>query len=186
MIRIRFKGYDLSPQRLAGTPVPAQSKSTFYPDAMMLLLALCALALAAPPVAPAQQADPEIRRTVDRMFDAMRSRDTAALRAVFDTGARLMTTATSREGKPVLRVTPIDRFIQSIGAAPAGTKLDERIFDVEVRQSDYLATVWARYAFYAGEQFSHCGYDAFHLFKSEQGWRIIAIADTQRREGCAP
>jgi hypothetical protein len=118
------------------------------------------------------------------MFDAMRARDTAALRSVFDTSARLMTAGVSREGKAVLRVTPIDRFIQGIAGAPAGTLLDERIFDVEVRQDANLATVWTRYNFYAGEQFSHCGFDAFQLFKSEQGWRIIAIADTQRREGC--
>lgn len=152
----------------------------------MLPLVLCALALAVPPIAPAQQPDPEIRRVVDRMFDAMRARDTVTLRAVFDTGARLMTTLNNREGKPTLRVSPIDRFIQSIGSAPAETKLDERIYDVEVRQHDNLATVWTRYTFYAGERLSHCGYDAFQLFRSEQGWRIIAIADTQRREGCAP
>ena len=153
----------------------------------MLPLVVCALALAVvPPIAPIQQPDPEIRQTVDRMFDAMRSRDTAALRAVFDTSARLMTTLTGRDGKPALRVTPIDRFIQSIAAAPPETRLDERIVDVEVRQHDNLATVWTRYTFYAGDRLSHCGYDAFHLFKSERGWRIIAIADTQRREGCAP
>lgn len=153
----------------------------------MLHFALCALTLAIPPT-PAQQPqqpDPEIRRTVDRLFDAMRSRDTAALRAVFDTNARLMTAATSREGKPVVQISSIDRFVQAIGSSPAGTKLDERIFDVEVRQSDNLATVWTRYEFYLGEQFSHCGYDAFHLAKSEAGWRIIALADTRRREGCA-
>ena len=150
----------------------------------MFHVVLCALALsAAPPAGPAQAPDPEIRRTVERMFDAMRTRDTVALRSVFDTSARLMT-AGRREGKAVLRVTPIDRFLQSIAAAP-GTTLDERIFDVEVRQDANLATVWTRYRFYAGEQFSHCGYDAFQLFKSDAGWRIIAIADTQQREGCA-
>ena len=153
---------------------------------MLVHLALCLQAVAAPPVQQAGQPDPEIRKTVERMFDAMRSRDTAALRAVFDTSAKLMTTRISPEGKPALRITPIDRFIQAIGSAPAGTALDERIFDVEVRQSDALATVWTRYLFYLGEQLSHCGYDSFQLFKSEQGWRIIAIADTQRREGCKP
>ena len=152
----------------------------------MLPLVLCALAFAVPPTAAAQQPDPEIRRVVDRMFDAMRARDTVALRAVFDTTARLMTTFTGRDGKPGLRVTPIDRFIQSIASAPPETKLDERIYEVEMRQHDNLATVWTRYTFYAGERLSHCGYDAFQLFRSEQGWRIIAIADTQRREGCAP
>ena len=153
---------------------------------MLLHLVLCVQAVATPPVKQTGQPDPEIRKTVERMFDAMRSRDTAALRAVFDTNARLMTTRTSPEGKPVLRVTPIDRFIQAIANAPEGTALDERIFDVEVRQSDHLATVWTRYSFFLGEQLSHCGYDAFHLFKSEQGWRVIAIADTQQREGCKP
>lgn len=151
----------------------------------MLALVLAALTFtAAPAVTPLQSPDPEIRLTVERMFNAMRARDTAALRAVFDTGARLMTTFTGRDGKPALRVAPIDRFIQAIGASPAVP--DERIYDVEVRQDATLATVWARYTFYAGERLSHCGYDALQLFKSEQGWRIIAIADTQRRDGCAP
>ena len=152
----------------------------------MISVVLVAVSLAAVPPAPQQTPDPEIRRTVDRMFDAMRARDTATLRAVFDTGARLLTTFTNREGKATLRVSPIDGFIRSIASAPPETKLDERIYDVEVRQSDLLATVWTRYTFFAGERLSHCGYDAFQLFKSEQGWRIIAIADTQRREGCAP
>ena len=31
--------------------------------------------------------------------------------------------------------------------------------------SDRLATVWVKYAFYAGGEFSHCGVDAFQLFK---------------------
>lgn len=151
---------------------------------MLLHLVLLAQVVAAPPVQQPAQPDPEIRKTVERMFDAMRARDTAALRAVFDTNARLMTTRLSTEGKPVLRVMPVDRFVQAIGSAPPGPALDERIFDFEVRQSDNLAAVWTRYSFYLGEQLSHCGYDAFHLFKSEQGWRVIAIADTQRREDC--
>jgi hypothetical protein len=149
----------------------------------MLHLLVCALALGATlPAAAVQQPDPEIRRVVDRMFDAMRARDTAALRAVFDTAARLVTTFTSRDGKPAMRVSPIDRFILAIAASPGVP--DERLFEVEVRQDDHLATVWTRYAFYAGERLSHCGYDAFQLFKSEQGWRIFAIADTQRRANC--
>lgn len=152
----------------------------------MLSLVLVALTITAGPPSPQQRGtpDPEIRLTVDRMFTAMRTRDTAALRTVFDTGARLMTTFTDRNGKPTLRVSPIERFIQAIGGATSVP--DERIYDVEVRQDANLATVWTRYTFYAGERVSHCGYDAFQLFKSEQGWRIIAIADTQQREGCVP
>lgn len=127
--------------------------------------------------------DPEILRTVQRLFDAMRARDTVALRAVLDSSARLVTT-TTRDGKSVLRVGSMDRFVGGVGAATQS--LDERIFEPEVRQDDNLATVWTRYTFYFGTQLSHCGYDSFQLFRSEVGWRVIHIADTQRREGCAP
>ena len=108
------------------------------------------------------------------------------MRASRRTGDGLDEPFNRRDAQHRLALTPIERFIQAIAGAPAGIKLDERIFDVEVRQSDNLATVWTRYSFFEGEQLSHCGYDAFQLFKSAQGWRIIAIADTQRREGCTP
>ncbi|MBI5914693.1 MAG: nuclear transport factor 2 family protein [Bacteroidetes bacterium] len=31
---------------------------------------------------------------------------------------------------------------------------------------------------------SHCGVDAFQLFKGENGWKITQISDTRRRENC--
>ena len=151
--------------------------------------ALAALALLVPrgplaaQTAAAQPPDPEILKTVGRMFDAMRARDTVALKAVLDTSARLVTT-TTRDGRPVMRVGSIQRFIGAVGAATE--PLDERLFDPEVRQDGNLATVWTRYTFYLGIQLSHCGYDAFQLFRSDAGWKIIHIADTQRREGCEP
>jgi hypothetical protein len=49
-----------------------------------------------------------------------------------------------------------------------------------------LASVWTEYAFYVGERLNHCGVDAFHLVRTAEGWRIIDLADTRRREGCAP
>ncbi|MFM7855462.1 MAG: hypothetical protein ACKO96_26940, partial [Flammeovirgaceae bacterium] len=49
-----------------------------------------------------------------------------------------------------------------------------------------FAQVWCDYAFYVGNKFSHCGVDAFHLFKgSDNVWRIFHLVDTRRREGCA-
>ncbi len=54
-----------------------------------------------------------------------------------------------------------------------------------VRIRDNLATMWIEYAFFRGEQMSHCGEDAFQLARTEEGWKIIALADTQRTEGCA-
>ncbi|HFA51249.1 MAG TPA: hypothetical protein ENJ95_19730 [Bacteroidetes bacterium] len=31
---------------------------------------------------------------------------------------------------------------------------------------------------------SHCGVNAFHLFKSREGWKITQVTDTRRRNNC--
>jgi hypothetical protein len=48
-----------------------------------------------------------------------------------------------------------------------------------------MAQAWMKYAFYIGKQFSHCGADAFQLFKgADNKWRIFHLADTRWKEGC--
>jgi hypothetical protein len=38
------------------------------------------------------------------------------------------------------------------------------------------------YNFYVGSRLDHCGEDAFQLARTPGGWKIIAIADTQRSD----
>ena len=127
----------------------------------------------------ATTAEQEVRAVVAKLFDSMRARDTAALRTVFDSGARLVTTRT-RNGAPAVDVTPINQFIQITATAVPGQLLDERVSNMEVRISDNLAVVWTEYKFYVGERFSHCGVDSFQLARGANGWKLIALADTQR------
>jgi hypothetical protein len=44
--------------------------------------------------------------------------------------------------------------------------------------------VWTKYAFYRGERLSHCGVDVFELVRRPDGWKIVHLADTQRRGNC--
>ncbi len=83
----------------------------------------------------------------------------------------------------MLREDAIDAFVAAVGT-PHDEVWDERIWNVQVRVDGNLATAWMDYAFYLGERFSHCGVNAFQLFRGPEGWRIIQIADTRRREGC--
>jgi hypothetical protein len=111
----------------------------------------------------------------------MRTRDTAAMRATFDSTAVLRSV-----GARGVRADEVNAWIGSVATAPAGTVLDERLGEQRVELDGPLATVWVRYHFYVGERFSHCGVDAFILAKRGEEWRIIAVADTRQREGCAP
>jgi hypothetical protein len=141
-----------------------------------------ALALLAPTRLAAQGEEADVLAVIQQLFQAMHARDTVALRAVFDPAADLVTTGRDRQGMWTVQRAPIDDFITSVGRATID--LDERIHDVEVRIDDHLASVWARYDFYADGQFRHCGVDAFHLARGTGGWRIVALADTRRTDGC--
>ena len=139
------------------------------------------LAIAAHSSLPAQSAEREVIRVVQRTFDAMRTRDTAALRSVFDSSARIVATSV-RDGAPRARAVSVDEFVAAIGRAKE--ELIERIWDPEVRVDDNIATLWAPYDFHVGTKFSHCGVDAIQLVRTLAGWKIIHIVYTDRTEGC--
>jgi Putative lumazine-binding len=158
------------------------SRKTHTRGFMRILSGVCLLLALSAQTTQAQQAassEQEVRQAVARLFDGMRARDTAALRAVFDSNARLVTTF-NRNGAPVTDVTPANEFIGIVATAAPGQLLDERIEGTEVKVEDNLASVWTRYRFYLGSQLSHCGIDAFLLAKTSEGWKIIAVADTRR------
>lgn len=150
--------------------------------AFLVALTLSALPLLARPV-HGQDAQREVRAVIDRIFDGMRAADTVAIRSTFHPEFRLAITA-FRDGDPVMNLVSGDQFIASI--ARATEKLDERIADVEIRVDDNLAMVWNRYVFYVGDRLDHCGVDAFTLVRTTDGWKILQVADTQRRDGCLP
>jgi len=143
-----------------------------------------ALVLAAVPASlSGQQAGGEeaaVREVVDRLFDGMRERDEAKMSSAFHADARLY--GIGREGG--VNVTPASEFVAGIRSAPEGLLLDEVLGEVEIRIDGPLASVWTYYDFFAGDNFSHCGYNAFQMLKVGAEWKIVSITDSRRREGC--
>jgi hypothetical protein len=145
-----------------------------------------ALALAAALVSPAtaQSQSPDhdaAYAVVTKLFDGMRTRDTASMRAAFAGGASLQSVSAT-----TVRNDDINTWINSVATAPAGLVLDERLANPIVQVNGNLASIWVDYWFFAGDRFSHCGVDAFVLARQGEAWKIISVADTRRRDGCAP
>jgi hypothetical protein len=145
----------------------------------ILTITVVSLLLGAIQPVAAQTPEEQALAVVKRVFDGMRARDTAAMRRAFHSPARLVLTGTNPQGQPMHRAVSFDNWLASIGRAPGA--LEERIYNPEVRVDGNLATVWTRYEFFAGENFSHCGYDSFFLAKISGEWKIVQVADTQRR-----
>lgn len=154
----------------------------------LLLAAAVVPALAATPGDAAAQAPGEgdgaaaVKAVVTELFDAMRAGDSAAAARLFAPGARLERPVEGESGTE-LRVVPVDAFLGSIAGAGPG-RLDEMIWDVEVRVDGKLATAWMPYLFYLDGALHHCGVNAFRLYRTAGGWKIFGIADTSRTEGC--
>ena len=122
---------------------------------------------------------------VQQLFDGMRARDTSKMRATLHPDARLFTTGV-KDSVPTVTIASITTWLSGVPTARPGLLLDERLHNPVVKVDGGLASVWAEYTFYLGDQLSHCGVDTFHLVKTVAGWRIIDLADTRRREGCSP
>ncbi|WP_192825131.1 nuclear transport factor 2 family protein [Rufibacter sp. LB8] len=124
-----------------------------------------------------------VEAAVVKFFDGMRAGDSTMARSVLAPQARLLSVGKGKDGVVQLRETPMQKFLEMIGT-PQPKVVDERIWDVRVQIDGDLATLWCEYALYVGENFSHCGVDAFQLHRSKDGWKIFAIADTRRKENC--
>lgn len=120
---------------------------------------------------------------VKQLFEGMRTGDSSMVHAVFHDEVELYTTLINKEGKPVLHKGSLQGFLDAVGS-PHDVVWEEPIWDTEIRIDGTLAQVWTKYAFYAGDKFSHCGVDAFHLFKSEAGWKVFHLTDTREWKNC--
>jgi hypothetical protein len=125
-----------------------------------------------------------IMEPITRLFTGMNLGDSAMVRSAFTPRPTMATVTKDKAGKPVLRTDDLQKFLKAVGTPHAET-WSEPIWDVKIQVDGNLAQVWARYAFYLGKKFSHCGVDAFQLFKGEDGqWRIFFLADTRQFEQC--
>jgi 2-iminobutanoate/2-iminopropanoate deaminase len=147
---------------------------------------VAAIVVLAPLSAARAQAPDEraaVLRVVERLFDGMRTGDSAMVRSTFHPNAQLAT-AVVRQGNAIVEIDTLESFIRAVGT-PHDQVWDERLSNTSVEVDGTLASVWTDYSFYLGDKFSHCGVDAFQLAKAGGEWRIVALADTRRRQGCA-
>jgi len=126
----------------------------------------------------------EILAVVTRLFDGMRTADSALVRSLFHPDAQLVTTLV-RDGVPAVQQDSLAVFLRSVGTRRP-EPLDERIKNPQVFLDGTLAVVWTEYDLFLGTRFVHCGVDAFHLARVGDAWQVVALADTRRREGCTP
>ena len=150
--------------------------------AAAILVLVLLLAGGIPGEGSAQTPKEAVVSVVANLFEGMRTRDADLLKSLFHADA-LMTGTGMRDGSYRVSLNPPDGWIESISSS-SGPVIDERFYEPKVEVSGPLASVWTEYDLYIGEEFRHCGVDAFHLALSDEGWKIVHLADTRVQDGC--
>jgi len=126
-----------------------------------------------------------VLKPIKQLFEGMQKGDSAMVRKTFTKQVTMATIGTNKEGKSFIsRESSLDGFLKQIGS-PHTDAYNEMIWDEKILIDGNFAQVWVNYAFYLGKVFHHCGVDAFHLVKGNDGfWKIFHLADTRQVNGC--
>ena len=139
------------------------------------------------PATPVQKPDgdrAQVVAVVQSFFDSMEKADAELARKILMPDARFFSAA-ERDGKMTVRPSTGEAFVASF-SNPDRAKVLERMWEPEVRVQGAIAQLWTRYDFHNNGTFSHCGFDAFSLVKTDEGWKIAGAMWTVERTGCAP
>ncbi len=136
--------------------------------------------------AQSAQESEAVMTPIRKLFEGMQKGDSALAHSVFAKQVTLAIIGVDKNGKLLQRNEPsVDGFIKSVGT-PHAEPWNEVIWDEKILIDGNLAQVGASYAFYLAKKFSHCGVDAFHLVKGDDGnWKIFHLAYSVRKGDCA-
>lgn len=131
----------------------------------------------------AQTEEKEVEVVIRSLFEGMKLKNAEQIAAAFSPEGLMQTVVQKPAGNTVGSNSVAD-FVKRIAENPAATTLDERIQAYHIRVDGPLASAWTPYRFYVNDTFSHCGVNSFQLVKMAEGWKIVFIIDTRRKEPC--
>lgn len=126
----------------------------------------------------------DAKNIVDTFFKGFHSGDTLLMKTVMAPELPTQTVFSDRDGNNRIVNGNIEELLLAIATRPADQKWEERLLNYQVQIDGNLAHVWTPYEFWLNDSFSHCGANAFTLAKLQDGWKIIHLIDSRRRESC--
>ncbi len=126
----------------------------------------------------------DAKKIIDTFFEGFHKGDTVLMKSVMAENMVLQTAFTDKDGIPKVVNENTEDFILAIAKRPSNAKWDERLLDYKVEIDGNLAHVWTPYQFWLNGTFLHCGANSFTLTNTPEGWKIIHIIDSRRKEGC--
>ena len=122
----------------------------------------------------------EVQQTIQTFFEGFHARDTLKIKSTCSDKLVLQSISESAKGNKFSEESPKEFYV-SMATIPAQMQFEERILDYNIQIDGTMAHAWTPYEFYINGKFSHKGVNAFTLFKTAEGWRIVHLIDTRRK-----
>lgn len=119
---------------------------------------------------------------VEKMFAEMANHNPPAIAELFTKEASLAAIIKTKDGKSVVRYFTGEAFSKNF--AEKKNEIKEDMYERKVEVDGDFAQVWGRYVFFVDNKVSHCGVNAFHLVKTDSGWKIANASSTIDPTGC--
>ena len=128
----------------------------------------------------AQSDAQQVEQVARDVLAAISAKDSTAFMDLMVPGARAYSVANQ-----AIRFRDVEVDAAGLANASGQPAYLERMWDPTVLVDGDLAIVWTPYDFWIGGQFSHCGTDVLTIMRTEEGWRLAAIAYNVVRD-CKP
>lgn len=124
----------------------------------------------------------DVLAVVNKLFDKMKEHKPDEIVALHTADAQLVALIKQADGKSKIQTLKTEEFSKQFAVKKAEIK--ETMYAPKTEVFGDLALVSGRYVFFVNGKVSHCGLNAFHLVRTDEGWRIAGISSTLEPQGC--
>jgi len=126
----------------------------------------------------------DAKQLIDVFFEGFHKGDTLLMRSVLEHNVTMNTVYSDKSGNNIIKTGSVQELLVAISKRPENDIWDERLEDYSIQIDGNLAHVWTPYQFWFNGNLSHCGANAFTLAKTDDGWKIVHLIDSRRKESC--
>lgn len=122
----------------------------------------------------------QIKNVIDQFFNAIEKKDSTLMNSTILADAQVWSRRNNEE-HPSISFSFSKDTTPRLSSMP---NMKEITLDYDITANNNIAVAWVPYEFWIEGEFSHCGVDAFTLFKKDGEWKIITLAYTVEKVKC--
>jgi Uncharacterized protein conserved in bacteria with a cystatin-like fold len=148
----------------------------------ILAVMIFSLSVSIPAFAQKANDEKEVLAVINKLWEAMTAHKPADIVALHTPEAQLVAIMKNKEGKSITQTIKTEDFSKNFSEKRA--EILEDMYAPKVEVHGDFAQVWGRYVFFVNNKISHCGVNAFHLVRTDAGWKIAGASSTMEPQGC--